>query len=152
MILISPYSRALRNGKKNPKNYPYWKEVIKELQRKDIIQIGIEGEEQLVSDFRKGLSLEQIRKLVKECDFWISVDNFFPHLANHIGKSGVVLWGISDPNIFGYTNNLNIIKDRKYLRKNQYDIWENYTHTDEVFMDANTVSEMVRSFNSMRKL
>jgi len=28
MILISPYSKKLTNGKVNPKNYPYWKEVI----------------------------------------------------------------------------------------------------------------------------
>ena len=49
MIIISPYSKALRSGKRNPKNYPYWQELI-ELIKEPIVQIGIEGEEQLVPD------------------------------------------------------------------------------------------------------
>ena len=48
-VIISPYSKLLLNGKRNPKNYPFWNDVIKVLQRKKIhvIQIGIKGEEKL---------------------------------------------------------------------------------------------------------
>lgn len=56
MIIISPYSKALRNGKTNAKNYPYWKELI-ELIKEPIVQVGIDGEEQLVPDFRKRIIL-----------------------------------------------------------------------------------------------
>ena len=76
MIIISPYSKALRNGKRNPKNYPYWQELI-ELIKEPIVQIGIEGEEQLVPDFRKNLSLSELRELVNQCRTWISCDSFF---------------------------------------------------------------------------
>ena len=59
MIIISPYSKALFNGKQNPKNYPYWKELIEQIDE-PIIQVGIEGEKQLVPDFRKNLLLKTI--------------------------------------------------------------------------------------------
>ena len=81
MIIISPYSKQLRSGKMNPKNYPYWKELIKLLSQENIIQVGITEEQKLVDDFRKNLSLDELLLLIKECKYWISVDNFFPHLA-----------------------------------------------------------------------
>jgi ADP-heptose:LPS heptosyltransferase len=142
-IVISPFSKKLRNGKENPKNYPYWKGVISLLKQKNIIQIGVEGETKLVNDFRKGLSLDQIKKLISECDFWMSVDNFLPHLAHHIPKPGVVLWGYSDPNIFGYKENLNLLKNRNYLRKDQFNIWEAIEYNEDVFMSANDVVKEV---------
>ena len=59
MIIIHPFAKKLNNGKENPKNYPYWKELIEQIDE-PIIQVGIEGEEQLVPDFRKNLSLLEL--------------------------------------------------------------------------------------------
>ena len=92
MIIISPYSKALLSGKQNPKNYPYWKELI-EMIDEPIIQVGIEGEKQLVPDFRKNLPITELRKLIQECRTWISCDSFFQHLGWDEGKKGIVLWG-----------------------------------------------------------
>ena len=36
MILIAPYSKPLRTGGNNPKNYPYWKELISQIQEEII--------------------------------------------------------------------------------------------------------------------
>ena len=58
MIVISPYSKKLRNGKENPKNYPYWEELIAWIQINvgfDIVQVGVEGETKLVDDCRFNL-------------------------------------------------------------------------------------------------
>ena len=139
MILISPYSKKLRNGKMNSKNYPYWKELIKLINSDNIIQLGVNEEIQLVKDFRKNLSLKDIKLLIQQCDCWLSVDNFFPHLAHHVGKSGIVIWGYSDPNIFGYPENLNILKDRSLLRKNQFDIWESCEFNPNVFLSPQII-------------
>lgn len=139
MIIISPYSRKLRNGKRNAKDYPYWNELIKLINYDNIIQLGVDGETQLVKDFRKNLSLKEIKSLVIKCNFWISIDNFFPHLAHHVGKKGVVIWGYSDPNIFGYHDNLNLLKDRKYLRENQFDIWESCEFNPDVFLSPEKI-------------
>lgn len=130
--IISPFSRPLRNGKPNPKNYPYWKELI-ELLPYHVIQIGVKGEEKLVKDCRFNLSIKELKKLIKDCDLWISVDTFLPHLAHHVGKSGVVIWGTSDPNIFGYLENKNVIINREKLRSNQFIFWENEVFDESVF-------------------
>lgn len=124
MIIISPYARPMpgMEDKENPKNYPYWKELI-ELIKEPIIQIGVEGEKQLVPDFRKNLSFTELGDLVKQCRTWISVDSFFQHFCWDLNKPGIVIFSQSDPNIFGHTENINILKDRKYLRDKQFWLW-----------------------------
>ena len=52
MIIIAPFAKSLINNKRNPKNYPYWDKLIK-LTHEKIVQVGVEGEEQLVYDFKK---------------------------------------------------------------------------------------------------
>lgn len=136
-VVISPYSRVLRNGKENPKNYPYWLELIEKLENRgaNIIQIGTPGEFQLVKDFRSNLKLTEIVDLLKGSDVWISVDNFLPHLAHlHGVRGGIVLWGKSDPRIFGYPENVNIWKGEEFLRKKQFDIWETEEFDKDVFI------------------
>lgn len=147
-ILISPWSKELRDKSYNPKNYPYWEEVIEGLKADwHILQIGISGEKQLTEDFRINLPLKTLKELLidPKCLTWISVDNFLPHLAHGVGKEpGVVLWGISDPDIFGYRENKNLLKSRKYLRANQHGIWDGLTYDPKVFVTADRVIEAVR--------
>lgn len=133
MIIISPYAKQLRNGENNPKNYPYWKELI-ELIEEPIVQIGIDGEEQLVEDFRKNLSLFELQKLILECRTWISVDSFFQHFAWDLEKYGIVLWGQSDPLIFGHPENINLLKNRTYLREHQFWLWEQCDYRADCFV------------------
>lgn len=125
MIIISPYSKALTNGNRNPKNYPYWKELI-ELIDEPIIQVGVEGEEQLVPEFCKNLPIARLKELIAECRTWIGCDSFFQHLAWSCNKPGIVLWSVSDPLIFGHPENHNLLKSRDYLAENQF-LWWNFT-------------------------
>lgn len=133
MILIAPYAQKLRDGKNNPKNYPWWPELIS-LIKEPIIQVGVDGEKQLVDDFRKNLSLKELEVLLLDCKTWISVDSFFQHFAWDLGKKGVVLWGQSDPNIFGHPENINLLKDRKYLREKQFWWWEQCEYREDAFV------------------
>lgn len=141
MILISPFARKLRNGQPNPKNYCYWKELILLIEStgEEIIQVGVDDEEQLVEDFRKNLSLKELEKLVTECRTWISVDSFFQHFAWDLNKYGIVLWGQSDPIIFGHPENTNLLKHRKYLRPNQFLMWEQCEYKTDCFVDPKEV-------------
>ena len=143
MIIISPYSKALLSGKQNPKNYPYWKELI-EMIDEPIIQIGIEGETQLVPDFRKNLPITELRKLIQECRTWISCDSFFQHLGWDEGKKGIVLWGVSDPLIYGHPENINLLADRKHLAENQFLWWEFVDHRNERFVKPKIVLEHLK--------
>jgi ADP-heptose:LPS heptosyltransferase len=104
-----------------------------------IVQIGIEGEAQLVEDFRKDLSISELKKLLAECRTWISCDSFFQHLGWIEGKKGVVLWSVSDPLIYGHPENTNLLKDRKYLAGNQFLWWEAYDYNAETFVSAREV-------------
>ena len=144
MIIISPFSRALTNGKVNPKNYPFWAELI-DLIDEPIVQIGVSGETQLVPDFRQNLSMADLKNLIKECRTWISCDSFFQHLAWSEGKKGIVLWGCSDPLIFGHEENVNLLKDRKYLSQNQFLWWEATEANSEAFVPPSEVFAILSS-------
>jgi len=138
MIIIAPYAQKLRTGNLNPKNYPYWKELIEQI-KEPIIQVGVEGETQLVPDFRKNLPILELRTLLKECRIWISIDSFIQHLGWDEGKKGIVLWGPSDPLIFGHPENINLLKDRSCLVENPFIWWEATEHKPERFVPPEEV-------------
>lgn len=138
MIVIHPFAKPLQNGEVNPKNYPYWQELIA-LINEPIVQVGVEGEQQLVSDFRKGLSIQELKGLIAECRTWVAVDSFFQHLAWSVGKPGIVLWSVSDPIIFGHPENVNLLKDRKHLADNQFLWWDYTPHNPEAFVKPEEV-------------
>jgi ADP-heptose:LPS heptosyltransferase len=145
MILISPYAQRLKSGNNNPKNYPYWQELIAMIDE-PIIQVGIEGEQQLVPDFRKNLSIAALRQLIQECKTWVSCDSFIQHLAWDEGKKGIVLWSVSDPLIFGHPENVNLLKSRDNLALNQFLWWEYVPHRSEIFVEPEIVAKAVASF------
>ena len=141
-ILISPYSKKIETYSRNAKNYPYFKELVCKIKKSGLhtIQVGIEGEESIGCDeMQFNLSLKDLSKLIDECYGWISVDNFFHHLAWTRGKMGNVIFGPSDPNIYGHKENNNILKNRKYLAPLQFDTWENIRYNDHAFDKANIV-------------
>lgn len=149
-IIISPYSnlRAISDGKPHPKNYPYWSDLIKLLKSDghSIIQIGVTGEEKLTEDFRLDLKIPKLVELVKDIDLFISVDTFLPHMAHHYGKHGIVIFSQSDPVIFGYPENINILKDKKYLRKNQFWLWSQCEYIEDAFVHPSIIAEAVKKF------
>lgn len=138
MIIIAPFAKKLMSGKRNPKDYPFWDAVIAGI-KEPIVQVGVEGEQQLVDDFRKNLPISELRKLIGECRTWVSCDSFFQHLAWDEGKPGIVLWSVSDPLIFGHPENTNLLKDRKNLAPNQFLWWELTPHISEKFVPAEEV-------------
>jgi len=142
MILISPYAKPLINGKNNPKNYPYWKELIAQIDER-IIQVGVEGEEQLVPEFVKNLPIVRLKELIAECRTWIGCDSFFQHLAWDCGKPGVVLWSVSDPLIYGHPENINLLKDRSYLAPNQFLWWDFTEHNPDAFVKPEEVLKFI---------
>ena len=143
MILIHPFSKILRNGQENPKNYPYWDKLIPQI-KEPIVQVGMDGDRQLVSDFRKNLPLKSLAELVVQCRTWIAVDSFFQHFCWDLKKPGIVLWGQSDPIIFGHAENINLLKDRKYLRQNQFYIWEQAEYNADAFVQPEEVIKYLR--------
>lgn len=146
MIIISPYSKTMRSGAKHPKNYPYWEKVLSRV-KEPVIQIGVEGEAQIVHDFRKNMTLLELAKLVNECKTWLSCDSFFQHFCWDLNKPGIVVFGQSDPEIFGHPENINLLKDRSYLREKQFWIWEQAEYKEDAFVDPEIVIEALKKMN-----
>jgi ADP-heptose:LPS heptosyltransferase len=148
-IIISPWSKQLRNGKYNPKNpsVAYWTELVKGLKDKNyyIIQIGVDGEKKLegVDEYQFNLSFQNLESLTLSVDTWISIDNFYQHFCYLLNKPGFAIFAQSDPLIFGHSINTNILKDRKYLREHQFQTWEQINYNAEAFVD---VSEILKLF------
>ena len=145
MIIIHPFAKPLQNGKLNPKtpSIAYWKKLIAIIDE-PIIQIGIEGEEQLVKDFRKNRHISELCLLLQDCRTWIGVDSFFQHLAWQQGKPGIVLWSVSDPLIFGHSENINLLKDRSYLAQNQFLWWDFTPHKSDAFVKPEEVIKFLQ--------
>ena len=145
MIIISPYSKALKSGKENPKNYPYWEEVLKGI-KEPVIQIGVTCEKQICEDFRENLSFDELKALLKECRTWIGCDSFFQHLAWSEGKRGIVIFSRSDPKIFGHPENVNLLKSREFLTPYQFIWWEEQEYVKDAFIDPNEVIKALELF------
>ena len=146
MIIIAPYAKQLLSGKENPKNYPYWEELIQKIPKSiHIIQVGVDGEKQLVKDFRKSLSILELRHLLDECKTWIGIDSFFQHLAWDCQKPGIVLWSVSDPLIYGHKENINLFKNRVYLAKNQFLWWDFTEHNPDAFVKPKEILKCLKA-------
>lgn len=146
MIIIHPFSKALLSGKENPKNFPYWQELIAMIDE-PIVQIGVTGEKQLVDDFRCDLPIAELRSLIQECRTWIGVDSFFQHLCWTENKPGIVLWSVSDPLIFGHPENTNLLKDRCFLVSNQFLWWEAANFNPDSFLLPSEIMPYIKPKN-----
>ena len=119
---------------KTAKSYPFWEQLYPLLEHHEVKKIeGI-------------LSEPEIIELLNWCDVWVSIDSFLQHLVAWKGiKRGVVLWGISNPDMFGYPNNVNLLKDRKYLRPDQFIWWKDEKLNPDAFVDPKMVVLAIES-------
>jgi len=158
-VIISPYSFNPAHAK----SYPYWKALIKRLKSLDLhlVQIGRSSEEKLsdIDEYCFDLPFKEIEKRISECLTWISVDNFLQHLVNCMSSiiPGCIIWGVSDPNKFGYSYNKNIFKGVKFLREDQFGPWmfeikdrpgilRNLERNNNAFEDASIVYNEFKKF------
>ena len=132
-ILIAPYSQKLRNGRENAKNYPFWPQLIEQLK--------LQGHTITLAPTK--CSMKEMEELTRYCDIYICVDTFLQHVGQYLGKRGIVIWTVSDPALFGYPNNINLLKHGKFLRPNQYDTWENTPYNKDAAIDIETVLRAV---------
>jgi len=152
-VIISPYSSNLKSFglDKNPKDYPWWKEIVSFLKEKKIkvIQIGTSIEPQIsddVDEFLVNMPFEYILDLLNKCKFWMSVDNFLQHLAEFTNphKKGIVLWGKSNPKIFGYSHNYNLYLSQSCFRKEQFLYWYLDKWDENVFVKPEVVINFIK--------
>ena len=144
-IIISPWAKTPRTGIFCAKNYPFWNNVTEKLKDSfDLIQVGAGQETKLKYCTQIfNAPLRELKTLLLDCKTWISVDNFFHHFAHYYNKKGIVIFGPSDPNLFGYKENVNLIKSRNNIRRDQFAMWDNETHDPKIFISPDKVVESV---------
>ncbi len=153
-IIISPYSSKVADGKVNAKNYPYFPKLVELLNRDgyEVTQIGVTGEEMIwgISRFLVDLPYSELAALVNRCATWVAVDNFFSHFchANKL-KPGIVLWGPSDPRVWSYPENTNLLRGRDFLRQHQYQTWNEIDFNAQAFVYAENVLPEVHKLAPM---
>lgn len=143
MILISPWAAQLPDNKPNPKNYPWWPQLIAMLPD-PLCQVGVKGETQLVPDFRQNLNMTELAQLVQSCEFWISCDSFLQHFAWDLGKRGVVLWGPSLPEIYGHDLHVNIRPPINLACEHQFLTWSQIEPRDTWWVKPDQVVHQIR--------
>ena len=152
-VLISAFSKTMRNGEMNPKNYPtkLFQEFIDIITKNghEVTQLCYKDEKLLNNvSHLMNIPLKEVANVVKSFDIFISVDNFLPHLvhAEKVGVPGIVIFSLSDPLIYGYRENINLIKSRAFLRTKQFDVWESEKYNPVAFIEVKT---LLNSFNKL---
>jgi ADP-heptose:LPS heptosyltransferase len=150
-ILIHSNAKILKDKISSPKNYPFFDELIIKIKNNfeniQINQLGQNGDEKLkyADNYFFNTKLKDIQYLINEHDLWISVDSFLPHYCNCYNlKPGIVLWNISDPKIFGYPQNINLIKDDKFIRENKFLYYKKEDYNQESFIECDKVFKVVK--------
>lgn len=147
MILLFPYANKLLDNKPNPKSPPLdWWEKLISLITDDIIQVGINGEHQLVDNFKKDCSIDELSVLINNCKTWIGIDSYGQHLCWSFKKYGIVIWGQSNPRIFGHPENINLMKHPDYLMSNQFLKWDMIPYNSECFVEPEEVVKYIEIF------
>lgn len=146
-ILFSPFcakipvqeNNRVVGYKPSAKTPYYWKEftaVVHATQKNwELLQIGAPDDEKLphCGFFSPKIPSEAI-KLIKQSDTWLCPDTWLQHLASPI-KKGVVVWSRSDPKLFGYDTNINLLKDEKYIKPDPWSTWHQTEYIKEAFVD-----------------
>lgn len=155
MILLFPRAAKTTDGQPSPKDYSHFEVVVKRLS-----ELGFEVHQALKAGeatvpgckgWYENFSLKYLMPLIQGCETWISVDSFAQHFAWTIKEPGVAIFGQSDPLIFGHPENINLLKDRKFLRDRQFGLWSQTKAFPEMWVGPEAVVNAVLLSVEQRK-
>jgi len=133
-----------------------WEKLVKEIKNLDlkVYQVGGSNDEKIKSCDRQFLGIDYRLSiaLLEKCECFVSVDTFLQHAGHAIGKKGVVLFGPTDPIIFGHETNLNICYNKCPHRKSclRGSPWLTRAHCDtRDCMKGITVKEVLSKVKSL---
>jgi len=116
LCLIVPYSAVTAHGKISTyKDWEdeKWRALIRALKERgyQVNQLGVKGQEtDLGTDQFLTTHILDAIALVKHASLVISVDTWAGHAAHAFGTKAIILFGSTNPALFGYPTNINICK------------------------------------------
>lgn len=133
-IFLAPFTNKRIDGKPHAKEYPFWEELLNLITIQDeVYQYVMPGDKELVKSVIPHVPFKDFFNIVKEMDTFLCVDSYLPHFMNcHFpDKRGFVLFGPSDPTIWGYQQNFNLTNGRSFWRPNQFETWNQWEANPE---------------------
>jgi ADP-heptose:LPS heptosyltransferase len=85
-----------------------------------------------------------IKALASKCENICCCDSFLPHLLAPSRRKLIVLFSKSDPDIFGYPHNINLLKDKELLRPDQYRVWSQCMYDPNAFVDYRILVDLLK--------
>src|SRR3989338_4160 len=70
--------------------------------------------------------------LACRCSAIVTVDNFFVHVAHLVGVPAVVVWGPTDPHVYGYPEQIHLKGSREYCQEREHCLGPK--HPDHYFL------------------
>lgn len=114
----------------NPKNYPYRNNLIELISVSGTNGFPLDD----IVEIKTAIPLTESMELINKADKIICIDSYLQHLCWYMGKKAVVIFGQSNPDIFGHKENINLLRDVRYLRKHQFDKWELCPYIEKAFV------------------
>jgi ADP-heptose:LPS heptosyltransferase len=152
MILFAPFAARSPslNGQPSPKDYPFARELAQLLEKDyELVQVGGGNDEQVCKDFRPNLSFHDLGKLIAQSQTGVCVDSYLQHAYWYFDRRAIVLLGPSDPLIFSHDIHLNLLKDRSYLRPNQFDLYYTSNYKPEAFVSPQQILDALGQFTEI---
>lgn len=89
-----------------------WETLVRSMPEYRFLQLGITGDDTIAGteDLRGRTTLREAMAIIRRCSSFVGVDSALAHSTNAFGIPGVVLFGASDPAVWGHSNNINIYK------------------------------------------
>lgn len=93
-------------------DYDKWEKIINFYPKFDFIQLGVKDEKYIngAIDFRSKFSLRQQLSVLCHSKMYIGLDSFWNHAARALDIKSVILFGPTNPKVWGYDGNINIYK------------------------------------------
>lgn len=106
-VIIHITSRCSKNQEWPLEN---WSQLVKEMPENTFLQIGMPDEECVPGtiDLRGKTSFREAAALIKSARSFVGINSVFSHVTNAFLTPGVVLFGASQPDIWGHSNNINL--------------------------------------------
>lgn len=89
-----------------------WEELVRSMPEYTFIQLGLSDESSVANtvDLRGKTSVREAFALIRYSKSFVGVNSCFSHVTNAFNIPGVVLFGASNPPIWGHSNNINLYK------------------------------------------
>lgn len=155
---ISPKSIIISTGSQSPrKKWPIenWIKLTKKIKlstKIPIVQVGLDIDEKIpgVIDIRGKTQPKHVLALLENAILSITVDSFLVHGSAWAQIPSIVLWGPTDPRVFGYDYHLNIVANSECTKtcfgKDRYHIYMAKCDKKRWCMEEITVEEVFKKF------